>query len=84
MVYYESIKRELNRRLIYECRCDERLKAKAEGLHVSHTLGARGPPRGRNTKEKEKEKEKRNPPFTDLEDPSMHTLLITFVECCWA
>jgi hypothetical protein len=30
-VYYESIKRELNIRLIYECRCDERLKAKAEG-----------------------------------------------------
>ena len=26
MVYYESIKRELNIRLIYECRCDERLK----------------------------------------------------------
>jgi hypothetical protein len=31
VVYYEAIKRELNRRLIYECRCDERLKAKAEG-----------------------------------------------------
>ncbi len=30
-VYYESIKRELNRKLMYECRCDERLKAKAEG-----------------------------------------------------
>jgi hypothetical protein len=30
-VYYETIKRELNRRLIHECRCDERLKAKAEG-----------------------------------------------------
>jgi hypothetical protein len=30
-VYYETIKRELNnKRLIYECRCDERLKAKAE------------------------------------------------------
>jgi hypothetical protein len=26
------IKRELNRRLKYECQCDERLKAKAEGL----------------------------------------------------
>ena len=24
-VYYESIKRELNTKLIYECRCDERL-----------------------------------------------------------
>jgi hypothetical protein len=31
VVYYESIKRELNIRIIYECRCDERLKAKAEG-----------------------------------------------------
>jgi hypothetical protein len=28
-VYYETIK--LNRKYIYECRCDERLKAKAEG-----------------------------------------------------
>ena len=27
---YESIKRELKRRLIYECRCDERLKTKSE------------------------------------------------------
>ena len=27
VVYYETIKRELNKRLIYECRCDERLKA---------------------------------------------------------
>jgi hypothetical protein len=26
VVYYESIKRELKRRLIYEYRCDERLK----------------------------------------------------------
>ncbi len=30
VVYYETIKRELNRILIYECRCDERLKAKDE------------------------------------------------------
>ncbi len=29
-VYYESIKRERKRRLIYEYRCDERLKTKAE------------------------------------------------------
>ena len=29
-VYYESIKRELKRRLIYEYRCDERLKTKVE------------------------------------------------------
>ncbi len=31
-VNYGTTKRELNRRLIYECRCDERLKAKAEGF----------------------------------------------------
>jgi len=30
-VYYETIKRELNKRLMYECRCDERLKSKGEG-----------------------------------------------------
>ena len=29
--YYESIKRELNKRLILGCRCDARIKAKAEG-----------------------------------------------------
>jgi hypothetical protein len=29
-VYYESIKRELNSRPIYECQCDERLKTKVE------------------------------------------------------
>jgi hypothetical protein len=29
-VYYESIKREIKRRLIYEYRCDERLKTKNE------------------------------------------------------
>ena len=29
-VYYESINRELKTRPIYECRCDERLKTKAE------------------------------------------------------
>ena len=31
VVYYESTKRELNKRLIFECRCDARVKAKAEG-----------------------------------------------------
>jgi hypothetical protein len=31
VVYYQSTKRKLNKRLILECRCDERLKAKAEG-----------------------------------------------------
>jgi hypothetical protein len=30
VVYYESIKRELKTRPIYECRCDERLKTKGE------------------------------------------------------
>jgi hypothetical protein len=30
LVYYESMKRELKTRPIYECRCDERLKTKAE------------------------------------------------------
>ena len=30
IVYYESIKRNLKRRLIYEYRCDERLKTKSE------------------------------------------------------
>ena len=29
-VYYESIKRELKIRGIYECRCDERLKTKTK------------------------------------------------------
>ena len=30
VVYYESIKRELKTRPIYECRCDERLKTEVE------------------------------------------------------
>ena len=30
IVYYESRKRDLKTRPIYECRCDERLQAKAE------------------------------------------------------
>ena len=30
VVYYESIKRELKIKPIYECRCDERLKTKGE------------------------------------------------------
>ena len=41
-VYYESIKRKLNKRLIYECRCDERIKVKAEGstllTHTGHRV----------------------------------------------
>jgi hypothetical protein len=31
LFYCETIKRELNKRLIYECRCNERLKVKGEG-----------------------------------------------------
>ena len=31
IVYYEEIKQELKRILVHECRCNERLKAKAEG-----------------------------------------------------
>ena len=30
IVYYEFIKRELKTKLVYECRCDERLKTKVE------------------------------------------------------
>ncbi len=33
-VYYQSIKRNLNRRTILECRCDERLKTKSEGSSI--------------------------------------------------
>jgi hypothetical protein len=38
VVYYESINRELKTRPIYECRCDERLKTKAEVsmIYTSH------------------------------------------------
>jgi hypothetical protein len=31
VVYYETIKRELNKRLLCKCRCDERLKDTPEG-----------------------------------------------------
>ena len=39
IVYYEAIKRELwYRSRVYECRCDERLEAKAEGFtYHTHT-----------------------------------------------
>jgi hypothetical protein len=30
VVYYKSIKQELKKRCIYECRCDERLQTKPE------------------------------------------------------
>ncbi len=37
-VYYESIKRGPKRRLIYEYRCDERLKTKNEDLKTKTRL----------------------------------------------
>ncbi len=51
-IYYESIKRGLKRRLMYEYRCDERLKTKTEestrltdtGLVVELELDAIGAP----------------------------------------
>ena len=36
------IKRDLHRRLIYECRCDERLKVKVEGSTLLVYTGFRG------------------------------------------
>jgi hypothetical protein len=42
VVYYETIKRELVRRLIHECRCDERLKAnKVEWFEGVTTLNGK-------------------------------------------
>jgi hypothetical protein len=41
-VYYETRKRELHKRLIHECRCDERLKPKAEGSTRLGYTGLRG------------------------------------------
>ncbi len=39
VVYYETIKGELNKKLIYECRCDERLKHKTErSTHLGYTV----------------------------------------------
>jgi hypothetical protein len=37
-VYYENDKVRVKKRLIFECRCDERIKLKVRDLHVSHTL----------------------------------------------
>ena len=42
IVYYGEIKRELKRILIYECWCNERLKAKAEGSTRLAYTGLRG------------------------------------------
>ena len=39
LVYYESIKRELNKRLKFDSRCDARLKAEAEGCtRLAYTM----------------------------------------------
>ncbi len=38
-VYHETIKWELKKRLVYECRCDERLKVKIEiSTHLTYTV----------------------------------------------
>ncbi len=42
VVDYKSIKRELQRRPIYECRCDERLKTESEGSTRLAYTGFRG------------------------------------------
>jgi hypothetical protein len=41
-VYYGEIKRELNRTLIYECRCDERIRPTAEGSTLLEYTGLHG------------------------------------------
>ncbi len=41
-VYYEETNRELKRILIYECRCNERLKVKSEGSTRLVYTGLRG------------------------------------------
>jgi hypothetical protein len=43
VIYYEETKRELKRILIYECRCDERLKPKVYPSKLSSdTVGSSG------------------------------------------
>jgi hypothetical protein len=42
VVYYAVIKREIQRRPIHECRCDERLQDKAEGSTRLVCTGLRG------------------------------------------
>ncbi len=41
VVYYESIKREVKRRVIYKYRCDERLKTKIEESTLLTDTGLR-------------------------------------------
>ncbi len=38
VVYFKTIKRDLNKRLIYECRCDEDYTLKLRNLHDSLIL----------------------------------------------
>ncbi len=39
VVYYETINREVNKRLLYECRCDERRNHKVErSTRLSYTV----------------------------------------------
>ena len=43
-VYYESIKRELNKRLMFDSRCDARLKGKPEGsTRLTYTMWCEEP-----------------------------------------
>jgi len=37
-IIYETIKGELNRRLAYDCRCDERLNGKSEDPGSTHSV----------------------------------------------
>ncbi len=41
-VYYQEIKRQLKRILLYECRCNERLKSKGERSTLLTYTGFRG------------------------------------------
>ena len=42
VVYYESMKRDLQTRPIYECRCDERIRPTAEGSTLLEYTGLHG------------------------------------------
>jgi hypothetical protein len=73
-VYCETIKRELNRRLIYECRCDERRKAKAEGFTRLTLSGLYG---GLEQLKIHKKRENRSfPRFALTPSPQLHNCLL--------
>jgi hypothetical protein len=43
VLYYETMNRELNKRLIHECRCDERRKVTGErSTHLTYTVLSEG------------------------------------------